>query len=89
MIIKYLPIILKHYKKRILPHPNLKKRFLERIKLFVEEKDNPLLHTHTLSGDLAGYYAFSITGNIRVIYRHEGKNAVLFYDVGTHNQVYR
>ena len=89
MIIKYLPIFRKHYKRRIFLRPSLKKRFAERVKLFTENKKHPILNNHKLSGDLKGYYAFSITGDIRVVYQYESKDVVLFYDVGKHNQVYR
>lgn len=89
MIIKYLPIFRKHYKKRIVSRHSLKKRFAERVKLFTANNKHPLLNNHPLSGDLKGYYAFSITGDIRVVYQYESESIVLFYDIGTHNQVYR
>ena len=89
MIIKYLPTFVKHYKKRIAPYYSLKKKFAERVKLFAENKDNPILRNHPLSGDLQNYYAFSITGDIRVVYKYEAKETALFYDIGSHNQLYR
>ncbi len=89
MTIKYNSAFLKHYRKRIQPHQALKNRFDKRIKIFVQDKNNPLLHNHQLSGDLEGFCTFSITGDIRVIYKFESKDIVLFYDIGTHNQVYK
>jgi addiction module RelE/StbE family toxin len=89
MTITYLPIFLKHYKKRIANNLSLKKRFKERVELFTENKNNPVLRNHALSGDLEGFYAFSITGDIRVVYKFEIETVVLFYDIGTHNQVYK
>lgn len=88
MIVKLHKRFRKHYKLRILPNKTLDKRFDERYDLFVENPANPVLNDHPLTGKFKGYRAFSITGDIRVIYKIE-TSAIRFYDVGTHNQVYR
>ncbi|MEK7503992.1 MAG: type II toxin-antitoxin system YafQ family toxin [Patescibacteria group bacterium] len=77
----------KHYKKRIQPNLKLRSRFEERLKLWIVNKNDPILKDHSLSGDKAEYRAFWITGNIRVTYKIYDKDVEL-YDVGTHNQVY-
>lgn len=77
----------KSYKKRIAPHPKLVARFTERLTLFIENPVHPELQTHHLVGEKIRLMAFSITGDIRVVYRQE-KDVVLFLDIGTHNQVY-
>jgi len=46
------------------------------------------LHDHALTGKLAGKRAFSIAGDIRVIYV-EFDDFIVFLDIGTHNQVYK
>lgn len=46
-----------------------------------------ILHNHKLAGDKSGFWAFSITGDVRVVYLKEGDD-VLLYDIGSHNQVY-
>lgn len=89
MIIKYHSTFLKHYKKRITPYASLKKKFKERVVLFLANKSNPLIHNHPLGGDLEGYCAFSISGDVRVIYKYESDDIILFCDVGSHNQVYK
>ncbi|MDO8609629.1 MAG: type II toxin-antitoxin system mRNA interferase toxin, RelE/StbE family [bacterium] len=48
---------------------------------------NPLLKDHKLIGSLNGLRAFSITGDVRVVYRIEG-DILELYDIGSHNQVY-
>ncbi|MBU4301117.1 MAG: type II toxin-antitoxin system YafQ family toxin [Nanoarchaeota archaeon] len=80
-------LFLKHYKKRILPFPNLDKKFEERFRLFIRYPSNPVLHNHKLIGTLEGFRSFSITGDIRVVYRTFGGNIEL-YDIGSHNQIY-
>lgn len=77
----------KHYLKRIRPFLNLDRRFEEKRNLFVDDPNNSILGDHSLSGKMKGYRAFSITGDIRVIY-HIHSNIAYFVDIGTHNQVY-
>lgn len=77
----------KNYRKRIFPHKNLDKRFEERRNLFVKDPKNPILKDHALTGKMKGFRAFSITGDIRVVYYVYKKTAYLI-DIGTHAQVY-
>ena len=91
MTIEYHRQFKKNYTKRIRPYPTLNKRTQTRVKLFISDRSNPLLKDHPLSGDMKGYRAFSITGDVRVVYRisTDQTNTILFYDIGTHNQVYK
>ena len=87
MNIKYHQRYAKHYTKRIKPYPQLVKKLQQRVILFFENSQYPLLKDHQLTGDKKEYRSFSVTGDIRVIYKKDGDD-VLFYDVGSHNQVY-
>jgi addiction module RelE/StbE family toxin len=79
----------KHYKKRIENNNILRKRYKERLELFIEDKSNPVLRDHQLEGKMKKYRSFSIAGDCRVIYFEEEKNIIfVFIDIGTHNQVY-
>jgi addiction module RelE/StbE family toxin len=78
----------KHYQKRIRPHPTLVKKFEARVKLWIENSRNPVLKDHKLSGDIAKYRAFWITGDVRITYKMISEGIVEFYDIGSHNQVY-
>jgi addiction module RelE/StbE family toxin len=62
--------------------------FMQRTKLFQNNPNHPLLKTHMLKGDLKGFYAFSLGGNLRVCFRWIDKNTIRLYKIGTHNQVY-
>ncbi len=77
----------KAYAKRIQPHKNLATRFEERYDLFVENSSNEILKDHPLTGEFTSNRAFSITGDIRVVY-YIHNNVAYFIDIGTHNQVY-
>ncbi len=77
----------KSYKKRILSKENLIKRFEQRYDLFEENPSNPILKDHELGGRLQSHRAFSVTGDIRVVY-YIFEDIIYFIDIGTHNQVY-
>ncbi len=87
MEIRYHRNFLKSYRKRIKPNSRLDIQFKERISLFQENPKNPLLKNHRLTGEKSQYHSFSVTGDVRVIYRRL-ENIVILYDIGTHNQVY-
>ncbi len=77
----------KHYIQRIESNPALKKRFIERVNLFLKTPNNPVLRNHALKGNKKEQKSFSVTGDYRIIYE-EFKDYYLFLDVGTHSQVY-
>lgn len=77
----------KSYKKRIAPIENMRTVYMARVAAFqAGEREKPL-NDHALKGKLKGKRAFSITGDVRVVYE-ETKEAIIFLDVGSHNQVY-
>lgn len=87
MKIDYHKNFLKNFKKRIANNPSLDSKFQKRLKIFQADPQNPILHNHKLVGKKESYWSFSISGDIRVIYQKKG-NRILFYDIGSHNQVY-
>lgn len=79
----------KHFTQRIVNTPSLRKKFDARLILFLDNPKSPLLNDHALKGDQSGRRSFSITGDIRVIYRKINDTGVMLLDIGTHNQVYK
>jgi len=77
----------KHFAKRILNNESLEKSFVKAVELFLKDRNLSQLHNHKLRGSKKGLRAFSITGDMRIIYR-EYEQYYLFVDIGTHNQVY-
>jgi len=57
------------------------------LRRFAVDPRDPLLRTHKLAGDLVGYWAFSVDGDLRVLFRWDGDVATLV-TIGTHNEVY-
>ncbi len=87
MRLKYTKNFHKSYSKRIGRNKNLDKRFYERLQLFIQNPQNLILKDHKLTGARKQFRAFSVTGDIRVIYYIE-KETIYLIDIGSHNQVY-
>jgi len=85
---RYHARFLKHYQKRIFPNLALRLQFEQRLALFLQDPQNPLLKDHPLKGRKQGARAFSLSGDYRVVYSRISASEVLLLDVGTHNQVY-
>lgn len=87
MQINYTKKFRKNFNKRISRNKKLNQQFLERLQLFLRNPQEPFLKDHKLTGAKKHLRAFSITGDIRVLYYQEGEKIYLV-DIGTHNQVY-
>lgn len=84
----YAQKFLKNFRQRIASNSKLAKKFNLRVKQFINNPRYPLLRDHQLTGKKTGMRAFSVTGDIRVIYREISQNLIIFLDIGSHNQVY-
>ncbi len=78
----------KNYRIRIKPFRSLDTRFEVRYRMFLDNSLHPLLRDHALTGSKKSLRAFSITGDIRVLY-YVKDGIAYFVDIGTHNQVYK
>lgn len=79
---------MKFYVKRISAGSSLEKKFQQRIVQFIADRADPVLHDHSLVGQKSGLRAFSIAGDVRVIYYQLSEEIFVFVDIGSHNQVY-
>ncbi len=77
----------KHFRSRILPNKKLVNQFEIRLALFMHGIRNYPLDDHPLGGSMQGLRAYSLGGDLRVVYR-ETEEFYEFLDVGSHNQVY-
>ena len=57
------------------------------LRRFAADPTDLLLRTHTLKGDLAAYWAFSVDEDLRVLFRWEEDEAFLV-NLGSHDEVY-
>lgn len=77
------------FKKRFEKLPiKIQEKFRQRLAMFLKNARDPILHNHYLKGYLAGFRAFSVTGNYRVVYQILDIENIKLVDIGTHNQVY-
>lgn len=67
-----------------------KQQFGERLSLYLEDPQHPLLHVHGLHGVLVGRQSFNVNSDLRVIFdiRDNGKTLYLLM-IGTHSQLYK
>ena len=75
----------KQYKKL---SPKIQKHFSERLRLFVDNKNHPLLRVHSLVGKYKGLYSFNVTADIRVIYDDAYEDLIILIYIGSHGELY-
>lgn len=63
-------------------------KFFERLELFKVNLYHPILKNHKLHGEYAGYSSINITSNFRAIFKYTTEDQVVFYDIGTHPELY-
>ena len=57
------------------------------LRRFAIDPLDPLLRTHKLKGELADYWALSVDGDLRVVFRWLGEEAFLV-NPGSHDEVH-
>ncbi len=78
-----------HFRKLIKAFPLKEKaRIIRKVNLFLADPYSPNLKTHKLSGRLKNYWSFSVSYNLRVLFRFYKENVVEFVDLGTH-EIYK
>lgn len=65
-----------------------REHYIQRKNLFCEQPEHPLLDIHKLHGEWEGCSSFSVTGDIRVIFRSLAPTTIEFLAIGTHHQLY-
>ena len=78
----------KHFKIRVKNNQKLSDVFNTRLELCATNPQNPLLKDHALIGEKKDLRAFSITGDIRVVFKKISDDEIVLVDIGSHNQVY-
>ncbi len=79
-----------HFLKRARRLSKAEKEELDlRTEWFRKNPSDLRLKTHALTGNLKGYFSFSITRGKRVKYILVGGDKAIFVNVGSHDEVYR
>lgn len=66
----------------------IKQKTIERIEMFKENKNNPLLNNHILFGKLKGLRSINISGDWRLIFEEKPEEVILIA-IGTHSKLYK
>jgi len=65
-----------------------RKRFKERLNLFLIDEFNPLLNNHMLKGNFNSYRSLNINADLRLIFK-EIQKGYLLVDTDNHNNLYK
>ena len=75
--------------KKIKTHDKqLAQKIEKQLSLFQINHFHPSLHVHKLTGNLGNIWSISIDMSIRMLYILDNDRAY-FFDIGTHDQVYK
>lgn len=77
----------KRLKQRYSNQPKVVERLHRQLELFRQGIRKEPINDHPLTGKLKGLRAFSVGGDVRVVYE-ETEDYYLLLDIGSHNQVY-
>jgi addiction module RelE/StbE family toxin len=87
MKIYYSKKFIKQFKKS---PKQIKIKFKERLDLFIEDRYNPTLSNHRLSGNFINYRSINVTGDWRAIFKELENGEVIFFVIlGTHSELYK
>jgi mRNA-degrading endonuclease YafQ of YafQ-DinJ toxin-antitoxin module len=78
----------KAYKKLAARKPEVAVIALEKILLFSQQPNNPILKFHKLQGEYNGQYSFSVEYDIRIIVDLVNPDEAILTMIGSHDEVY-
>ena len=76
------------FKKSANKYASYKKQIKKKIEIFIKNPHSPSLKTHKLKGELNGYYSFSVSYSLRILFEFINEKEAGFVDIGTH-EVYK
>ena len=84
------PVLQKSFLKSYIKLPKgVKAKFAERVQLFLDEPNHPLLRIHELKGDMSPMKSMNIRGDYRALFIIDTKKQlIIFYKIGTHSELY-
>jgi len=65
-----------------------RRRLKIRLEIFKEDVFDKRLKTHKLKGELAGYYAFSISHSDRIVFKILDDEGIYLMEIGSHDICY-
>jgi addiction module RelE/StbE family toxin len=89
MSIKFSPFVDKELTKIKQKDRKLADKIEKQLTLFVSNPKHPSLRLHKISDSSQKVWSISITMSIRMLYTVLEENIAYFFDIGTHDEVYR
>lgn len=89
MHIKFSPLVDKALTKIKQKDKKLADRIEKQLTLFASNPKHPSLRVHKISDSTENVWSISITMSIRMLYILLGNDTAYFFDIGTHEEVYR
>lgn len=88
MKIEYTSSFLRSYKKIVSRRPDAAVSVLQKVVLFLHDRNSQSLELHKLKGQLKDVWSFSVEKDLRIIVDLKDPEKILFVDIGSHDQVY-
>jgi addiction module RelE/StbE family toxin len=88
MKIEFTSGFLRSYKKLVSRRPDAAISVLQKVVVFLQERNSPSLELHKLKGQLKDVWAFSVEKDLRIIVDLRDREKILFVSIGSHDQVY-
>ena len=66
----------------------IQEAYIERNRLFMEDRRYPLLRDHALTGAWAGHRSINVTGDYRAVYEEVAADTFRFVAIGTHHELF-
>ena len=70
-------------------YPEIKSVINQKVIWFKKNPQDSRLENHPLTKKMTGKWAFSITDDIRIVYRWTNKTTARFLEIGPHSKVYK
>ncbi len=80
----------RRFQRFLKKHPDLETTVFDVLRRLEVDPFDPKLHTHSLSGELKGYWGVRITYAYRLVVTIEiSEEEIILLDIGSHDDVYR
>lgn len=86
--IEFSPGLLRKLKATKNKEKPLFTKIQKQLKLFQADPRHNSLRVHKLKGNLKNVWSISVDRNVRLLYM-ESEESIYFFDIGTHDQVYK
>lgn len=84
----YTPAFAREYRRLIRRNSLLRSKIKRKINFFLKNPHHPSLKIHKVYSPKVGeVFSFSVDKDLRILFRWQG-NQIIFYRIGSHNQIY-